>query len=180
MSKKVIVILAEGFEEIEAVTIIDILKRAEIDIIVAGLNSTKITGSHGITIEADKKLSEIETDLDACILPGGMPGASNLAASDNVSSLIQVMNQNNKIIAAICASPAVVLSPLGILDQKQATCYPAYKDKFSSNVTFSENNVVVDNNIITGKSAGAALEFSLKIIEVLEGKELRDKIATSV
>src|SRR4030042_6658581 len=103
MPKKVLAILAQGFEETEAVTAIDILRRAGIDVTIAGLNDLKVKGSRGISIIADKKLERRDTDFDACILPGGMPGAANLASSKKVQSILKILNQKGKIIAAICA-----------------------------------------------------------------------------
>ncbi|MFH1691174.1 MAG: DJ-1/PfpI family protein [Candidatus Omnitrophota bacterium] len=118
MTKKAVIVLANGFEEIESVTVIDILRRAGVKIIIAGLGGKKITGSHGLVIETDTIFNEKEQDFDACILPGGGLGATNLAASKEVSAFIKQMNVQDKIIAAICASPAVVLAPTGILEKK--------------------------------------------------------------
>jgi len=177
MSKKAIVILAEGFEEIEAAASIDILRRADIDVTVAGLNDVRVKGSHGLTVVADKKIDEAGLEFDACVLPGGMPGATNLASSEKVKTLIRTMNQKGKIIAAICASPAVVLAPAGVLKNKSATCYPGMQSNFGKDTIYKEDNVVVDGNIITSRAPATALLFALAIVEQLAGREIRDKLS---
>lgn len=176
MAKKAIVILAEGFEEIEAVTAIDILRRADIEVTVAGLNDLRVRASRGTVVMADKRLEEAGSDFDACVLPGGMPGASNLAASDKVRALLNKMTKEKRLIAAICAAPAVVLAPLGILNDKSATCFPGMEKDLSENVQFKKDSVVVDDNVITSRGPGTALAFSFAIVENLIGKEAADKI----
>jgi len=180
MSKKAIVILADGFEEIEAISVIDILRRAGIEVTVAGLHDTSIKGSHGITLIADQNLDDIDSDFDACILPGGMPGATHLANSKKVNSLIQLMHKEQKIIAAICASPAVVLATSGILEGKSATCYPGMESNFDKHTRFEEDAVVVDGNIVTSKGVGTAIPFALAIIEELVGSEGKAKVAKAI
>ena len=176
MAKKAIVILAEGFEEIEAVTCIDVLRRANIEVTVAGLTDFKVKGSRGITVFADKTLFDAGSEFDACVLPGGMPGATNLAASEKLKSLIKEIHQENKIVAAICASPAVVLAPTGILNNKSATCYPGMQEQFHRSTNYQEKNVVVDGNIITSRGPATALSFALAIVENLAGKEIAEKV----
>ncbi len=170
MSKAVIV-LAEGFEEIEAVTPIDVLRRAEVEAVVVGLKAKKVKGSHGITLTADKKLSEVKGEIDGLVLPGGLPGAENLAASKPLTEMIREMNEAGKIVAAICASPAYVLAPAGVLDGKHATGYPGTQDRFPESATYFEDPVVRDANVITSRGPGTALEFSLKIAQALAGTE---------
>src|SRR3989338_804820 len=116
MKKIVLIVLADGFEEIEAVTPIDVLRRAGLEVVVAGLGKRQIMGSHGITIETDLMLEQYSGAPDAVILPGGMPGAENLRKSETLKSILQKMKKENKLIGAICASPAVVLSSHSILD----------------------------------------------------------------
>ena len=176
MTKKAIVVLAEGFEEIEAITIIDILRRAGIDVTAAGLQDLNVQGSHGITIKADVKLNEIKIDFDACIFPGGMPGATHLGVSEKVQKLIDKMHSENKIIAAICASPALVLAPTGILKGKKATCFPGLQSHFDQSISYVTEAVAIDGNIITSRGPATALEFSLVITEKLTGKETADKV----
>lgn len=180
MPKKALIILAQGFEEIEAVTCIDILRRGNIEVTAAGLGDIKIKASRGTNILADKKLDEVNADFDACILPGGMPGAKNLFESQKVTSILNKMNEEKKLIAAICAAPAVVLAPLGILNDKTATCFPGMEDGFNSSTICKKDNVVVDGNIITSRGAATALDFALKIVEYLEGKEICEKIKESI
>jgi protein deglycase len=176
MPKKALIILAEGFEEIEAVTCIDLLKRAGTRIVTAGLNNIQVKGSCNITFLADKILEEKEKDFDACILPGGMPGSVNLYNSEKVRSLLKSMQEKNKIIAAICAAPAVVLYPLGITKDKSFTCYPGLEEKFEPGTKHTKEKVVADSNLITSQGPGTAFVFALKIIEILEGKQKSQQI----
>ena len=176
MEKKALIILADGFEEIEAVTCIDILRRAGIKVVIAGLTDTQVTGSRNIIIKSQTLLQEAGTDFDALILPGGMPGAENLASSDTVKSLIKTFSNSNKLIAAICAAPVIVLAPLGILKNKNATCYPGMQNKTGSLMQYSEERVVVDRNLITSQGPGTALEFALKVTEKLAGKKISEKV----
>ena len=179
MSKKAIIILADGFEEIEAITVIDILRRAGIEVAVRGLGSEKVKGSKGVVIVTDKMLQGNETGYDVCVLPGGMPGAENLAVSDKVKNLLLDMNDKGKIIAAICAAPAIVLAPLGILDDKTATCYPGMEQGFSDSTEYSKDEVVVDGNIITSRGPATALKFAIAIVESLCGQVIAQKIASA-
>lgn len=171
MAKKVLVILAEGFEEIEAVTPVDVLRRAGVDVILAGLPGKTVSGAHGIKFQTDITLEEYHELPDAIILPGGMPGAQNLAESEKVAQLIEKMNAEKRLIGAICAAPALALAPTGILDGKRATCYPGFEKSFSGAITFSEDRVVVDGNVITSRGPGSALEFALELVEKLVSKE---------
>lgn len=179
MQKKALLILAEGFEEVEATTPIDILRRSGVTVTVAGLNGKTIKGSHGITLEADIKLDDANDSYDAIILPGGMPGAENLARSEKVKTLITSMNKSKKIVAAICASPALVLGPMGILDGKEATCYPTMETNFSSRVKFSKEKVIQDGNVITSRGPATAIAFSLKIAESLTSKETSKTVGSA-
>jgi 4-methyl-5(b-hydroxyethyl)-thiazole monophosphate biosynthesis len=176
MAKKAIVILAEGFEEIEAITPIDVLRRAGIEVTVAGLSDIKVKGARGIVVEADKRLDEAGRDFDVCVLPGGSVGAANLAASEKVKSMIRGMNQNNKIIAAICAAPNVVLAPMGLLKKRSVTGYPGLTENIGKETLYKEESVVVDGNIITSRGPATALLFALTIVENLVGKETSDKV----
>ncbi|MFH1854262.1 MAG: DJ-1 family glyoxalase III [Candidatus Omnitrophota bacterium] len=180
MVKKAIVVLAEGFEEIEAVTIIDILRRAGIEVTVAALDDLKARGSHGITLLADIKLDKAGSDFDACVFPGGMPGATHLGVSEKVRELIQKMNSEKKIVAGICASPALVLAPLGILKNKNATCYPNMQTHFQQDTNYKTHDVVIDGNIITSRGPATALMFSLAIVEKLIGRVTAGKVKKAV
>ncbi|MBD3245514.1 MAG: DJ-1 family protein [Candidatus Omnitrophica bacterium] len=176
--KKAMVLLAPGFEEIEAATVIDILRRAGIDVTVAGVGAGEITGSRKVRILPDARAEELElTQYDACVLPGGMPGASNLAASDQVKRILLHLHRQEKLIGAICAAPAVVLAPLGILDGKAATCYPGMEEKFTETTTHQEQPVVRDGHLITSRGPGTALAFALTLVDALAGRETKEHIA---
>lgn len=176
-TKKVLVILADGFEEIEAITPIDVLKRADLDVIIAGLSSKTVSGSHGVKFQTDILLDDYKGLPDAVILPGGLPGAKNLAESQKVRELVKKMNQEKKIVGAICAAPALVLAPNGILNGRKATCYPGFEKNFSSEVNFSHERVIVDGHVITSRGPGSALEFALQLVEVLAGKEKAESLS---
>jgi len=184
--KKAIVLLADGFEDVEAITPIDYLRRAGISVTAASISQNHEVTSRwgGIKVTADTTLTKIlsnneQMSLDAVILPGGMPGASNLAAAREVSELLNEIASAGKLICAICASPAVILAPLGFLAGKTFTCYPGMEEKVSGS-NWSEDRVVVDDNIITSRSAGTAGEFAVAIIEKLLDKAAAKKIADAV
>ncbi len=176
MTKRVLIVLAEGFEEIEAVTPIDILRRAGVEVRIAGLSGKTVSGSHGLQIQADVTLEEAGSSFDAIILPGGMPGSKNLNQSKKVAEIVKKMYGDGKWVTAICAAPALALAPAGILEGKKATCYPGFENHFSSGVRFSEDRVVIDKNVITSRGPGTALEFSLELVEKLVSKEAVQKL----
>lgn len=174
---KVAVLLAEGFEEVEAVTPIDFLRRAGVEVVTAGVGGVTVRGSHGITISADAGVESLESgDLDGVVLPGGMPGAANLAASPEVGRLVRSMIDSQKLIAAICAAPAKVLAPMGVLAGKRATCFPGDEVSFASDVTFSEERVVRDGDLITSRGAGTAAEFAEEIIRYLVDEKAASEV----
>jgi len=186
MKKSAIVILADGFEEVEAVTPIDYLRRAGIEVTVASVGGNLLVkGARGIVIDADVTLydlvdqQETVAAYDAVIIPGGMPGAANIAASPEASALIREMAAAGKRICAICASPAVVLAPLGILAGKKFTCYPDMEERVQGG-HWSDKHVVMDGNIITSRAAGTAGEFSIAIISQLLGETEGGRIAQAV
>ena len=168
--KKAVLLLADGFEEVEAVTPIDFLRRAGIELHVLGVGGRRLTGGHGIQIAADASVDEFgkefREDADAVLIPGGMPGAANVAASADARNLIMRAHADGKLIAAICAAPAVVLYPLGILDGKAATCYPGFEKEWTK-ARFSEERVVRDGAVITSRGPGTAAEFAEAVIEYL-------------
>jgi 4-methyl-5(b-hydroxyethyl)-thiazole monophosphate biosynthesis len=190
MAKKAIILLAGGFEEVEAVTPIDYLRRAGIEVCAAAIGEDPaLTGSHGIALRAEAVLAELAAKaggiphlcqtLDAVVLPGGLPGAANLAASKETGALIKAMAGAGKIVAAICASPALVLAPLGLLGGKRFTCYPGMEKDLSQGA-WLEDRVVIDGNLITSRGAGTAGAFAIAIIVKLLGEEAGKKIARSV
>ena len=173
------IFLADGFEEIEALTTIDVLRRAELDITMVGLDNIEITGAHNIKVIADIKSDNIETDkITALILPGGMTGTINLQKSKVVNNAIDFCINNNKIIGAICAAP-IILGEKGLLKGKNAVCYPGLEEKLiEANIINSQ--VVVDGNITTAKGAGASMEFALSLVEQLKDKNTVGKLKESM
>lgn len=162
---KVLVPLVNGFEEIEAITIIDVLRRASIDVVTAGIPGTMIKGGKGVQIIADQKLDNINPyDFDAIILPGG-PGYENLGQSEKVLTIIKEFEGKGKLVGAICAAPSV-LAKTGILQNRKATIYPGMEKELPK---YRDGKVVEDNNVITSQGPGTAMEFSLKIVEHLKG-----------
>ena len=173
------VFLAEGFEEIETATPIDVLRRANLNVKTIGIGGKMIEGTHGIKLETDLEIQDLNiNDIDGIILPGGMPGTTNLAKSEKLKDIILKCNEKKQMIAAICAAPSI-LGEMGILKGKKACCYPGFEDKLlGANISFEE--VCVSENIITSKGPGTALNFSLKIIEYICGKESKEKIRKSM
>lgn len=177
--KKVALLLANGFEEGEALFVVDILRRANIACDMVSIKDKNVTGSHSITVLADKVIQEIHSnDYDMIVLPGGQPGADNLRDSKEVITLIQEMNQKNKFIAAICAAPQV-LEKAGIIQNKKVTSYPAEKYReILKESNYQESLVVVDGNIITSRGPATTLPFAYQLVEILGGnsKELKEKM----
>ncbi|MDR2542803.1 MAG: DJ-1/PfpI family protein [Treponema sp.] len=184
-AKKAIVLLADGFEDVEAVTPIDYLKRAGIEVTSASISGNlTVTSRWGViklitdTTLMDVQKSGIES-WDAVILPGGIPGATNLAASEETNRFIKEMAAAGKLVCAICASPVVILAPLGLLDGKKFTCYPGMEDKIPQG-KWQDTDVVVDGNILTSRAAGTSGQFAVAIIEKLLDEAAAKKIAEAV
>jgi 4-methyl-5(b-hydroxyethyl)-thiazole monophosphate biosynthesis len=174
---KILVPLAEGFEEIEAVTILDVLRRAGLDTTSAGLTGNPVRGSHGIPVMADEPLAGLRPDdFGAIVLPGGMPGSDNLKKSDTVISFIQSIYRRGGVTAALCAAP-MVLGHAGVLAGKKATCFPGFESEMKG-ATPTGSPVEVDGTIITARGPGCAIPFALALVEALAGKtmmrDLRD------
>lgn len=180
MAKKALIILADGFEETEAIMTVDILRRANIEVTLAGLTAMTVKSSHSITLVAETLLKDTTDDFDAIILPGGSRGAENLHQSELVNALIKKMRAEGKLIAAICAAPAIVLAPTGILDNRSATCFPSMEDNFNPSTKFKAERVVIDDAIITSRAAGTTGEFALAIVENLAGKNIAQKIKADI
>lgn len=169
MAKRVVVPIAQGFEEIEAVTVIDILRRAGIEVIVAGVSPDPIKGRNGIQLVADCPIEKVKaTDVDMVILPGGAEGAAHLAQCASTQQLLKDAAAQGKYLAAICAAPTV-LSGLGLLNGKRATSHPSVENKLGK-VIYSDSRVVIDGKIITSRSPGTAMEFSMTLVRLLLGK----------
>lgn len=172
---RVVVPLADGFEEIEAMSIIDILRRAGIEVVIAGLHDGPITSARGVKVIPDTTIDTIKAeDFDMIVLPGGQPGSDNLNADQRVRNLIVEFYSKGKLTGAICAAP-YVLANAGILEGKKATSYPAYKDKITG-AMYLEDNVVEDGNVITSRGPATAACFAFKIVERLKGKETAENI----
>jgi len=176
MPEQVVVVLAHGFEEIEAVTPIDVLRRAGLDVVVAGVGATAVQGAHGVTYQCDIALEEIQSTPSAIVLPGGLPGAENLGKSGAVKELTLRVHKSGGICAAICAAPALTLAKFGLLDGCTATCYPTFEKEFDPSTRHSEDRVVVDGNIVTSRGPGTSLEFSLKLAAILAGSAAADEL----
>ena len=168
MPPKVLVPIADGTEEIEAVCIIDVLRRAEADVTVAAAGDRlQITASRGVKIVADVLLEQCRNQTyDLIVLPGGIPGADNLRASDVLQELLAQQHNQDRWYAAICAAPAVVLQPQGLLAGKRATSHPGFMERLDANLA-EEKRVVVDGRCVTSRGPGTALEFALKLVELL-------------
>ncbi len=171
--------LAEGFEEIEALTPVDILRRAGLEVKTVAVGKSKtVKGAHGIEVVADILESEVKNNVpEAIILPGGMPGTTNLEESATVIDTLMHAIANNSLVCAICAAPSI-LGIMGYLKDKKATCYPGF-EQYLDGAMFTEKRVVRDGNVITAKGMGCAHEFALCIVEALCGKEKADEIALS-
>lgn len=165
---KILVPLANGFEDIEAFSVIDVLRRAGIEVDTVGIPSNMVTSKVGVRVIADKSLKDVKIEeYDGIVLPGGDPGYKNLEKSKEVIDMIKKMDEKKKLIAAICASPSI-LAKIGILDDKKATIYPGMERLIPHP---RDERVVVDKNVITSQGPGTAIEFSLKIVEYLSGKQ---------
>lgn len=171
----VAILLADGFEEVEAITPADFLRRAGLDVRLVGLTGRQVRGGHDIVVSADTTLAELTQDLDALIIPGGGKGAENIAASPPALDLIRKTHGSGKLVAAICAAPAVVLHKAGILAGRRVTCFPGLESRLTG-CTFSEERVVVDGPVLTSRAAGTSAEFSLAVIELLVGKVKAEEI----
>lgn len=171
--------LAPGFEEIEALATVDILRRAGMDVVIVSVGvSGPVSGAHGVQVVADTDIDAVPDDPDAewLIAPGGMPGASNLAACGRLAGMFKAQAARGGNIAAICAAPAVVLAPLGLLDGRNATCYPGFESRCEGSVMLG-HRVVADGNIITANGPSSAVPFALAIVEKSLGKGVADSIA---
>ena len=174
---KVLVPLAEGFEEIEAVTIVDLLRRAGIEVCTASLAGREVTGSHGIAVMADARLDEVDAgDCDMIVLPGGMPGTTHLKSDPRVARLLRQFAESGRYTAAICAAPSV-LAHAGLLEGRRATSFPGFLTPGSApGIRLSEDAVVVDGKVATSRGPGTAVPFGLALIELLEGPEARREV----
>lgn len=168
--KRAVVLLADGFEEVEAITQIDFLRRAGIEVVVAGVTGRDVVGGHDIRINTDITVDEFGDDFDALVIPGGATGAENLSADDVAMTLVRRAFDEKKLVAAICAAPGVVLGANGLLGTSTFTCYPGFESRATSG-SFVEDRVVVDGRLITSRSPGTAAEFAMAIVTALVGQD---------
>ena len=178
---KTAIFFANGFEEIEALTVVDLLRRAGVEVVMVSIkDDVNIKGARGINVIADTTLSGNLSDADMVILPGGMPGTNYLKASEEVRAIVNEYNDEGKFVAAICAAPTV-FGDMGILLGKKATCYPGLEPGLNGAMwPGADYSVVQDGNIITSRGVGTAIDFALKLIEVLIDKKKADEIAASI
>ena len=176
----VYVFLAQGFEEIEALTPVDVLRRGKAEVVTVGVGGRSIKGSHGIVVGADICDSDIKSfeGVEAVVLPGGMPGTLNLEANKTVQEAVRYCAENNVILGAICAAPSI-LGHAGLLENKHAVCFPSFETELAGYIP-TDDYVCRDENIITAKGMGVSLEFGLKLLEALRGSETAERVRSSV
>lgn len=178
------IFLAEGFEELEALTVVDVLRRAGMPIVMVSVNDTPyVTGAHGVTFQADALYTQTRfNDADWLILPGGLPGASNLHKCDALNELLRTHFADGGNVAAICASPAVVLAPIGLLKDRSATCYPGFeKDCLAAGAKkMHDSPVIIDRNLITGNGPASAMRFALTIVQQSCGEAKAQEVGSGL
>ncbi len=177
--KKALVLLAPGFEEIETVTVIDILRRAGVQVTSAGTVDGAIEGSRKIKVMADVSIDSVSgSDFDLIVLPGGQPGTDNLAGDSRVKKILDEALANDRLISAICAAPSI-LSSYGYIKGKKATSHPSVQGKMGD-VDYSEARVVVDGRWITSRAPGTAMEFAFQLVALVKGSEMVEKVNQGV
>lgn len=176
MEKKVLVPVAQGSEEMETITIVDVLRRAGTKVVIASVDDITIHASQGTQFKADKLIAECMDDaFDLIVLPGGIPGAMNLRDSKDLQSLLERQADQNKFYGAICASPAVVLHHHGLVTPGNVTCHPGFADQID-NGNIQESKVVVSGNCVTSRGAGTSLDFALKLVELIHSEDKKKEV----
>lgn len=176
---KIIIPISNGFEEIEAITIIDVCRRANIEVTIAGVEDLETTGAHGIKIISDTNIENISSDdFDMIVLPGGLPNAYTLAENKNVQSLLKEFKEKNKKIGAICAAP-YALHTAGVLNEN-FTCYPSFEQKIKLDGYHSKDSVVIDSNVITSRGPATAMSFALEIVNILCEEEIYTNVKSGL
>ena len=176
----VYVLLADGFEESEALVPTDLLRRAGVEVALVGVTGTTVTGGHGIAVQCDLPLKKAGLEnLEMVILPGGMGGVHGISASTGALALVERAVEQGIWVAAICAAPTI-LARMGVLDRRSAVCYPGMEELMGSAVVKKGERVVMDGHIITGEAAGSAFEFGLKLVEVLRGPDAAQQVRHAV
>lgn len=178
MERKILVPLAQGFEMVEALSVVDVFRRAGAHVdLVTITGNRQVISSHGVPVVTDKYISDcVSEQYDLIVLPGGIPGSENLAASAALKNLLKRQNDAGRLYGAICAAPALVLGGQGLLEGKDATCHPLFVEHLPSQ-EHTDKSVVVDKNCVTARGAGASIEFSLKLLEILMGADKKEEVA---
>ncbi|MBQ4522166.1 MAG: DJ-1/PfpI family protein [Lachnospiraceae bacterium] len=178
--KRIWTFLAEGFEEVEALTVVDILKRAKFEVTMVSISEDLfVTSSHNVVVKADKKISELESELpDVIFLPGGMPGTLNLGNHESLKDIILKAVEQEKIMAAVCAAPSVY-GQMGLLKGRKATCYPGFEDKLLG-AEYQAEQVVVDGTFVTSQGMGTCIPLGLKLVELLSSEETALQVKNSI
>lgn len=178
--ERILVPLAEGFEEVEAVAIVDVLRRAGLAVTTVGLGGTRIEGSHGIAVEADVALEGLDlAPFTAVVLPGGMPGTTNLAAEPRLLALIRRLHAEGRTTAAVCAAP-LVLEAAGVLEGTPITCHPSVRKPLAARAPLEGSRVVESGTVITSQGPGTALEFALALVERFVGAAKAAELAAAM
>jgi 4-methyl-5(b-hydroxyethyl)-thiazole monophosphate biosynthesis len=174
---KVLVALAEGFETVEALAVVDVMRRGGVEVVTASVGENqRVKSSHNVEVTADKMIRDcMDSQWDLIVMPGGVKGSENLAKSPEVEKLLKNQNAKGRLFGGICAAPAVVLEKQGLLEGKKATCHPGFMDKIAPERQQDEG-VVVAGNCVTGRGAGWSIPFGLEMLEKLEGKEKREAV----
>ncbi|MBM6871596.1 DJ-1/PfpI family protein [Pseudoflavonifractor phocaeensis] len=176
----VAILLATGFEESEALVPADLLRRAGVEVKLVGLDRMQVTGSHGITVSADCTLAQLDQNaVRMLFLPGGLKGVENIQDSPAALAFIETACTRGVYLAAICAAPTI-LARVGILDRRNAVCYPGMEEEMGSAVVDQSSPVVEDGHIITGQAAGSSFPFGLKLVEILKGRQTAEQVAHGV
>jgi 4-methyl-5(b-hydroxyethyl)-thiazole monophosphate biosynthesis len=174
---RVVIPLVDGFEQIEALTVVDILRRAKVDVVTAAVGPNPVTSSHGVRVEADTSLAAVRDDADVAmvVLPGG-PGTPKLGESADLRALVERLQAGDREVAAICAAPSV-LAGFGAIDGKRATSFPAVREQLEAvGVDYQEDSVVRDGKVTTSRGPGTAMDFALELVAILEGPAARDEV----
>ena len=175
----VYVFMADGCEEIEALAPVDMLRRGGVEVTTVGVTGKTVTGSHNISVNTDISLEEVNlSDIEAVVLPGGMPGTLNLEKNEKVQEIVEYAYDKKLLICAICAAPSI-LGHKGYLKDKKATCFPGFEDKLTG-ADFTEDKVAVDGNIITSRGMGTTILFALEIVKYLTDEETADTVAGKI
>lgn len=177
---KIMVLLAEGFEEVEALTVVDYLRRMDIEIdMVSVTEDRSVKGAHDIEVLVDKELNDLDiSKYEGLVIPGGLVGAENLKKNRDVIKVVREMNHDDRLVGAICAGP-IVLEEAGILGGKEYTCYPGFEDEIGQG-NFKDENVVRDGNMITAKGPALAVDFALELVNFLLGKEAKEHLMKDI